>query len=79
MAIVDANNLPAQLQGQLQGLNRLSAVRQVGLIVGLAATIALGVAIVLWSQEPNYGLLYANLSDRDKAAVGYLGGLPGFK
>lgn len=69
MAIVDANNLPAQLQGQLQGLNRLSAVRQVGLIVGLAATIALGVAIVLWSQEPNYGLLYANLSDRDKAAV----------
>jgi flagellar M-ring protein FliF len=69
MAIVDVNNLPAQLQGQLQGLNRLSAVRQVGLIVGLAATIALGVAIVLWSQEPNYGLLYANLSDRDKAAV----------
>ena len=65
MALVDAQNF----SNQLQGLNRLSAFRQVGLIVGLAATIALGVAIVLWSQEPNYGLLYANLTDKDKAAV----------
>ena len=65
MALVDAENF----SNQLQGLNRLSAFRQVGLIVGLAATIALGVAIVLWSQEPNYGLLYANLTDKDKAEV----------
>ena len=65
MALVNAENMSAQLQG----LNRLSGFRQVGLIVGLAATIALGVAIVLWSQEPNYGLLYASLTDKDKAAV----------
>lgn len=45
-----------------QGMTALPVVRQVGLLVGLAASIALGVAIVLWTQTPSYTLLPGQLS-----------------
>ena len=45
-----------------QGMTALPVVRQVGLLVGLAASIALGVAIVLWMQTPNYTMLPGQLS-----------------
>jgi flagellar M-ring protein FliF len=47
------------------GFNRLGLVRQLGLMVGLAATIAIGFAVVLWSQEPDYRVLYNNVSYSD--------------
>ena len=47
------------------GFNRLGFVRQLGLMVGLAATIAIGFAVVLWSQEPDYRVLYNNVSYAD--------------
>ncbi|MGA7800081.1 MAG: flagellar basal-body MS-ring/collar protein FliF [Gammaproteobacteria bacterium] len=53
----------------MQGFSRLPALRQIGLMIGLAASVALGVAVVLWSQSPNYSMLYGNLSDRDSAQV----------
>jgi flagellar M-ring protein FliF len=53
----------------VQGFQGLPALRQIGLMIGLAASVALGVAVVLWSQEPNYTLLYANLSSKDAGEV----------
>ncbi|WP_432471979.1 flagellar basal-body MS-ring/collar protein FliF [Amphritea sp. HPY] len=47
------------------GFNRLGLVRQLGLMVGLAATIAIGFAVVLWSQEPDYRVLYNNVAFAD--------------
>lgn len=44
------------------GFNRLHLLRQVGLMVGLAASVALGVAVVLWAQEPNYQPVVGDLS-----------------
>lgn len=44
-------------------------VRQMVALVALAAAVALGVAVVLWSQEPNYGLLFGNLSEKDSSQV----------
>ena len=44
-------------------------MRQIGLMIGLAASVALGVAVVLWSQQPNYTLLFANLSSKDAGQV----------
>ena len=41
------------------------AVKQMLLLVGLAAAIAAGVALVLWSQGDNYTPVYSGLSDRD--------------
>ncbi|MFA7387967.1 MAG: flagellar basal-body MS-ring/collar protein FliF [Thiohalobacteraceae bacterium] len=51
------------------GFAKLPALRQVGLMVGLAASVALGVAVALWSQTPTYSLLYGDLAQRDAAAV----------
>lgn len=39
------------------------------LLVGVAAAVAAGVGVVLWSQGPSYSLLYGNLGDADKAQV----------
>jgi len=60
---------PKQLSVQARGFGSLPVLRQLGLMVGLAASVALGVAVVLWSQTPNYKLLYANLSDKDASLV----------
>ncbi len=54
-------NGPAPLQGMLA----LPVVKQVGLMLGLAASVALGIAVVLWSQTPDYRLLYAGVDGRD--------------
>lgn len=53
----------------VQGFQGLPAMRQIGLMIGLAASVAIGVAVVLWSQKPNYALLYANLSSKDAGQV----------
>ncbi len=52
-----------------QGLDKLTTLRQIGLMVGLAASVAIGVAVVLWSQAPNYQQLYSGLSQTDMVSV----------
>lgn len=47
------------------GFNKLSIVRQIGLMVGLAASVAIGFAVVLWSQKPEQRVLFSNLSFSD--------------
>jgi flagellar M-ring protein FliF len=37
--------------------------RQLLVMVSIAASVALGVAVVLWSQSPSYSLLYGNLGE----------------
>lgn len=53
----------------LFGFNRLNLIRQVGLMVGLAASVALGVAVVLWAQEPSYQPIMSDLSGYDPRDV----------
>ena len=53
----------------LQGLTRLPIFKQLGLMIGLAASVAAGVGIVIWSQTPAYSLLYGNLSGSDATEV----------
>lgn len=47
------------------GFGSLGVVRQLGLMVGLAASVAIGFAVVLWSQEPDYRVLYSNIDFAD--------------
>ncbi|VAW77405.1 Flagellar M-ring protein FliF [hydrothermal vent metagenome] len=56
-------------QETVRGFQGLPALRQIGLMIGLAASVALGVAVVLWSQEPNYTVLYASLGNKDAGEV----------
>ena len=51
------------------GFSGLPVTRQVGLLVGLAASIALGVWVALWATEPNYTALYSGLDTRDAGEV----------
>lgn len=54
---------------KISNLSQLHFVRQLVLMGGLAASIALGVAVVLWSSTPDYKLLYAGLSSQDGAKI----------
>ena len=50
-------------------ISRNPAARQLLLLVAMAGAVALGVAVVLWSRGPNYGLLYAGLEQKDASAI----------
>ena len=39
------------------------------MLIGIAAAVAAGVGIVLWSKEPTYSLLYGNLGQQDAAQI----------
>jgi len=58
-----------QINASFQGMSRLPIIRQVGLLVGLAASIAIGIYVVLWSQNPNYTVLYHEASPKDAGEI----------
>lgn len=53
----------------LENLSDMSMLRQIGLLVGLAASVAIGFAVVLWSQQPDYRPLYGSLNGMDASQV----------
>lgn len=55
--------------GWMSGFNSLGILRQLGLMVGLAASVAIGFAVVLWSQQPDYRVLFSNLTFADANEV----------
>ena len=46
-----------------------ASLRPLLLLIGIAAAVAAGVWIVLWSRGPTYSLLYANLSPQEESQV----------
>jgi len=51
------------------GMSELPVVRQVSLLIGLAVSIAIGIAIVFWAQAPSYSVLFSNISAKDSNEV----------
>ena len=47
----------------------IALLRQAGVLVGIAAAVALGGWVVMWSRTPHYSMLYSDLSDRDLTQV----------
>jgi len=45
------------------------SLKPLALLIGIAASVAAGVVIVLWSKEPTYSLLYGNLGQQDAAQI----------
>lgn len=45
------------------------AVRHLGRLIGLAAAVAIGTVVALWTSEPNYAPLYSNMSGQDTAQI----------
>lgn len=65
---------PAPAKGRprgdlFEGFNNLNLLRQAGLMVGLAASVAIGFAVVLWTQGEDYRPLYASLDRVDSSEV----------
>ncbi len=54
----------------IEGFNNLNLIRQAGLMVGLAASVAFGVAIAFWSLGEDYKPLYGSLDRLDSSEVG---------
>jgi len=46
-----------------------AGLRPLLLLVGIAAAVAAGVSVVLWSRGPTYSLLYASLGTEDQAQI----------
>ncbi len=63
-----ANDLQ-NLSTSIHRLSYMPMLRQMGVMIGLAASVALGVAAVMWSQAPGMRPLYANLAEKDQARV----------
>lgn len=47
----------------MMGFNKLTVVRQIAILIGFASLLALGIAVVFWSQETQYRPLVTNLED----------------
>lgn len=67
--------LPAQAQENstshplMKGLAGLTVARQIGLMLGFAFSVAIAIAVVLWSQETSYSLLFAGIAEKDAAEI----------
>jgi flagellar M-ring protein FliF len=52
-----------------RGIADIPGLKQVGLLVGVAAAVAAAIWLVLWSQGQNYTVLYGQLSERESGQV----------
>jgi len=66
--MADTNTLSSN-PGMAQLLIGIPSQQKLGLIVAVAATVALLSGLWLWGQTPDYRVLYANLAERDGGAV----------
>ena len=57
------------IEGLPDEVRRTLFLRQIGFLVAIAASVALGVYVMMWSQTPNYSLLYGSLSSQDIGQV----------
>lgn len=65
---VESTSLPAS-QITLSGVLGIPAIRQVVSLVGVAAAVAAGFAIVLWSQSPGFTQLYGDLAPQEASQI----------
>jgi len=67
MAEVEDHPTPVVSQG---GANGIPGIRQLLILVGLAAAVAIGVAVALWSQSPTYRVLFPSVDASEMGAIG---------
>lgn len=66
---MDNDKAQGTFASALKGLGHLPGWRQLGLMLALAGSVAIGVMIALWSQTPNYTLLYGSLAGKSASEV----------
>lgn len=68
MATADEATLAPPVPG-LFGIPQTPGVRTIILSVGAALTIAIMIGVWMWSQTPDYRVLFSNFNDRDGGAI----------
>ncbi len=63
------SNLPSTDVGGMAVITENPWLRQVAVMVGIAASVALGVAVVLWSQAPSFAPIYGDMAEKDASQV----------
>ncbi|WP_018149956.1 flagellar basal-body MS-ring/collar protein FliF [Leeia oryzae] len=64
-----AQAFPQTLSAITARFGQLPNPRKIGVMVAIAAALALLIGLLLWSQKPGQKVLFANLSDKDSGAV----------
>lgn len=60
---------PSSNSDLLAGFGGLDILRQLGLMVGLMASVAIGFAVVLWSRSDNYQPVFGNMQGYDASMI----------
>ena len=58
-----------QLVNPFASLTRMPGMRQLLVLIGLAASISIGVTGAFWLQDPGYTVLFNNISDKESSEV----------
>ncbi len=69
MATVPSEPSETNAKTRIDQLAELSTEKKLGLMVATAAIIAIIVGAWMWSQTPDYRVLYSNVSDQDGGAI----------
>ncbi|MBK8185813.1 MAG: flagellar M-ring protein FliF [Cellvibrio sp.] len=72
MAVAAEQNMPAKAKVSgdfLEGFSHLNLLRQIGLMITLAASVAAGFAAVMWIQGGDYRPLYGRMDHLDMSNV----------
>ena len=66
-----AGNTPgaAPVDRLREAFNRLGSQQKLGLMVAVAAIVAIIVGTILWSRQPDWKVLFSNLNEKDGGAI----------
>ncbi|NNC76715.1 MAG: flagellar M-ring protein FliF [Woeseiaceae bacterium] len=67
--VIEGTALPPPANINLATVLKIPAVRQITLLIGVAASVAAGFAIALWSQDPGFTQLYGDLESSEVAEI----------
>ena len=69
MAAAERPAIVEHRMNPIDAVAQSNVVRHLARLVGLAAAVAIGTVVVMWSAEPNYAPLYSNMSGQDSAEI----------
>lgn len=58
-----------KLVNPFASLTRMPGMRQLFVLIGLAASISIGVTAAFWMKDPGYTVLFSNISDKESSEV----------